>query len=134
MAQHATVHVDLSNKSCVLLADDTQLGAWAPGITRRNAEDAIAADGWAFAPDSEWTLTVDGGVRAVIRDDVPDEAALDVDRLIDHLGGVWPSTNLLDDELIALLLAWRHNVDTETCRELVDTTTALTVIALACAA
>lgn len=122
----ATVHVDLANKSCVITSGDTQHGQWS-GVTRSTTEAVISRDGWTFAPGSDWTLTVDGGVREVVL--IPAVAA--DDRLLDRLGSANPSANLLDDELNVLLLAWRRDVDTEPARELVNTTTDLTVLATA---
>ncbi|GLZ30441.1 hypothetical protein Lesp02_26300 [Lentzea sp. NBRC 105346] len=55
------------------------------------------------------------------------------DRLLDALGAAKPhaQSTLVEDELNALLLAWRHEVDTEPHGELVDTETALATIAAA---
>lgn len=102
-----TVHVDLSNKSCIVVSGDTQHGQWS-GVTRSTTESAISRDGWTFAPGSNWTLTIDGGTREVVLNPV-----LADDRLLDHLGSAKPAASLLDDELNALLLAWRHDIDTE---------------------
>lgn len=106
--RHAKVFVDLATKSCVISDTRTQHGAWAPGITRRTAETAIAQAGWMFAPDSEWTLTVDGGVRDVIQSPV----LLD-DRFLDDIGSAIPgqSAALADDDLAALLLTWRREIE-----------------------
>lgn len=55
------------------------------------------------------------------------------DRLLDALGAAKPKAQgtLVEDELNALLLAWRHDVDTEVYGELVDTDTAIATIAAA---
>lgn len=52
------------------------------------------------------------------------------DRLLDALGSATPGAAgaLVDDELNALLLAWRHEVETEPFGELVDTDTAIATI------
>ncbi|WP_053737332.1 anti-sigma-D factor RsdA [Nocardia sp. NRRL S-836] len=52
------------------------------------------------------------------------------DRLLDALGSATPGAAgaLVDDELNALLLAWRHEVETEPFGELVDTETAIATI------
>jgi hypothetical protein len=52
------------------------------------------------------------------------------DRLLDALGSATPGAagNLVDDELNALLLAWRNEVETEPFGELVDTDTAIATI------
>lgn len=53
------------------------------------------------------------------------------DRLLDALGSATPGVaggSLVDDELNALLLAWRHEVETEPFNELVDTETAIATI------
>lgn len=52
------------------------------------------------------------------------------DRLLDALGSAMPGAagSLVDDELNALLLAWRHEVETEPLGELVDTETAIATI------
>lgn len=57
------------------------------------------------------------------------------DLLLDHLGSATPHTAgaLVDDELNALLLAWRNKTDAEPMPELVDADTAATVIARAAA-
>lgn len=60
------------------------------------------------------------------------------DRLLDALAAAVPhpraelaEDELVEDELNALLLDWRNDVDTEVCRELVDTKTALAILAAA---
>lgn len=65
---------------------------------------------------------------AVMGDDL--SAVQADDRLLDALGAVKPSAPgvLVEDELNALLLAWRHDVDTEVYGELVDTDTAIATI------
>ncbi|MDT7785503.1 MAG: hypothetical protein QOF58_3922 [Pseudonocardiales bacterium] len=50
------------------------------------------------------------------------------DRLLDALGSATPGGSLVDDELNALLLAWRNEVETEPFGELVDTETAIATI------
>ncbi|MGW6931256.1 anti-sigma-D factor RsdA [Lentzea sp. NPDC054927] len=52
------------------------------------------------------------------------------DRLLDALGSATPGAagSLVDDELNALLLAWRNEVETEPFGELVDTDTAIATI------
>ncbi|MFS8101517.1 hypothetical protein LFM09_30770 [Lentzea alba] len=52
------------------------------------------------------------------------------DRLLDALGSATPGAagSLVDDDLNALLLAWRHEVETEPFGELVDTDTAIATI------
>jgi hypothetical protein len=52
------------------------------------------------------------------------------DRLLDLLGCALPGTagHLVDDELNALLVAWRNEVDTRDFPDLVDVNTAVTVI------
>ncbi|MDX8142645.1 anti-sigma-D factor RsdA [Lentzea sp. BCCO 10_0061] len=52
------------------------------------------------------------------------------DRLLDALGSATPGAagNVADDELNALLLAWRNEVETEPFGELVDTDTAIATI------
>jgi hypothetical protein len=52
------------------------------------------------------------------------------DRLLDALGSATPGAagSLVDDELNALLLAWRNEVETEPFGELVDTETAIATI------
>lgn len=108
--KRATVHVDLANRSCYVSTNDTLHGAWAPGITRRTAETAIAADGWKFAPGSEWAMTIDGGTREVEQNAITAD-----DALLNSLGSAMPGTsaNLLDDELSTLLLAWRREVEAD---------------------
>lgn len=53
------------------------------------------------------------------------------DLLLDHLGSALPGTasHLADDELNALMLAWRNEVETDSIPPLVDVETALQVIA-----
>jgi hypothetical protein len=55
------------------------------------------------------------------------------DALLDALGGANPDPNgvLVEDELNALLLSWRQEVDSEPVTELVDTDTAVATIAAA---
>lgn len=55
------------------------------------------------------------------------------DRLLDHLGCATPGTNgaLVDDELNALMLAWRNEIEAAGMPDLVDTDTAITVITTA---
>lgn len=55
------------------------------------------------------------------------------DLLLDYLGSALPSTagHLVDDELNALLVAWRGEVEAADMPELVDTETAIAVIARA---
>ncbi|MFD4644052.1 anti-sigma-D factor RsdA [Lentzea sp. NPDC058436] len=52
------------------------------------------------------------------------------DKLLDALGSATPNAagSLVDDELNALLLAWRNEVETEPFGELVDTDTAIATI------
>lgn len=52
------------------------------------------------------------------------------DKLLDALGSATPGAagSLVDDELNALLLAWRNEVETEPFTELVDTDTAIATI------
>lgn len=80
-------------------------------------------------PQSEDTLVDDTGVRP--EDDLAGIRADDA--LLDALGGRdgEPSESLVDDELNALLLAWRHEVDSPPMGELVDTETAVATIAAA---
>ncbi|WP_086663888.1 anti-sigma-D factor RsdA [Lentzea kentuckyensis] len=63
---------------------------------------------------------------------VPDDlsAVQADDRLLDALGSATPGAtgSLVDDELNALLLAWRNEVETEPFGELVDTETAIATI------
>lgn len=111
--KHAKVYVDLANKSCVIADNRAQHGAWAPGITRSNVATAIATDGWMFALDSEWSLTVDGGVRdVVLTADLAQEVVSD-DVLLDRIGSALPGAAgmLLNDDLYALLLDWRNETD-----------------------
>lgn len=65
-------------------------------------------------------------------DPVPDDlsAVQADDRLLDALGSATPGAtgSLVDDELNALLLAWRNEVETEPFGELVDTETAIATI------
>jgi hypothetical protein len=65
---------------------------------------------------------------AVLGDDL--SAVQADDRLLDALGAAKPDTqgSLVEDELNALLLAWRNDVDTEVHGELVDTETAIATI------
>ncbi|WP_308258203.1 anti-sigma-D factor RsdA [Saccharothrix obliqua] len=53
------------------------------------------------------------------------------DALLDALGGRGQTEALVDDELNALLLAWRREVDSRPVGELVDTDTAVATIAAA---
>ncbi|MEV0678463.1 anti-sigma-D factor RsdA [Actinosynnema sp. NPDC050436] len=53
------------------------------------------------------------------------------DALLDALGGRGQTDALVDDELNALLLAWRREVDSRPMGELVDTDTAVATIAAA---
>jgi hypothetical protein len=53
------------------------------------------------------------------------------DALLDALGGRGPAEGLVEDELNALLLAWRREVDSRPVGELVDTDTAVATIAAA---
>lgn len=75
-------------------------------------------------PHSEDTLVDPGDDLAGIRAD---------DELLDALGGRddEPADSLVDDELNALLLAWRREVDSRPIGELVDTDTAVATIAAA---
>jgi hypothetical protein len=52
------------------------------------------------------------------------------DRLLDALGSATPGAAgaLVDDELNALILAWRHETEAEPLPELVDVDTAATAI------
>lgn len=125
---HATVHVDLANRSCYVASPDTFHGAWAPDVTRSTVEIAIAAGGWRFAPGSEWTLTTDGGTREVeLHPVAQDDARLDL------LGCATPDSlgDLMDDELSAVLLAWREETEALPIPELVDTQAAVAAIAAA---
>jgi hypothetical protein len=132
--KRATVHVDLANKSAVIIDADgiTQHGAWATDITRDNVEDHIAADGWMFADDSEWHLTIDGGVREVVQ---TDELLYD-DLLLDIIGSAIPTARdeLAADDLCARLLSARDKAEKEPIPALVPTECARTVITLARAA
>jgi len=120
----ATVHVDLANKSCYVASPDTFHGAWAPGVTRSTAEVAIAGGGWRFAPGSEWTLTVDGGIREVERHPVAQD-----DDLLNAVGSAAPGViGIDDDELCALLLDFRARVEAHPIPELVDTEAAAATI------
>jgi len=123
--RRAKVFVDLANKSCAVSTNDTHLGTWAPGITRRTVEDTIADAGWMFAPGSEWTLTVDGGVRDVVQSPVGVD-----DTFLDDIGCAIPcqSTGPADDELGALLLAWRDSVECCPIPDLVNDETAMAAI------
>lgn len=124
----AIVHVDLTNRSCYVASPDTFHGAWAPGVTRSTAEIAIAAGGWRFVPDSEWTLTPDGGTREVELDPVAQD-----DARLDLLGCATPDAldDLADDELSALLFTWREATEARPIPGLVDTQAAVRVIAAA---
>jgi hypothetical protein len=53
------------------------------------------------------------------------------DALLDALGGKDPGHALVQDDLNALLVAWRHDVDSQPIAELVDTDTAVATIAAA---
>lgn len=55
------------------------------------------------------------------------------DRLLDALGSALPGTvgHLVDDELNALMLAWRNEAETEPFPPLVDVDTAITVVTTA---
>ncbi|MFJ5984245.1 hypothetical protein [Lentzea sp. NPDC092896] len=130
--KRATVHVDLSNKSCVVTDGATQHGAWAPGITRSNVEDHIANAGWMFADGSEWRMTIDGGVREVVLD----ERVLIDDVFLDIVGSAMPDAHgaLANDDLCARLLAARNNAEVSLTREIAPTPCAMTVLAMARAA
>jgi hypothetical protein len=106
------VHVDLSNKSCVVAGGTVQYGQWAPAVTRRTVEDTIADYGWHFAPGSEWVLTVDGGTREVVRDPAASAAVREDDALLDCLGQRIP-TQPGTDHVHNLLAALRADVDSD---------------------
>jgi len=132
--KRATVHVDLANKSAVIIDADgvTQHGAWATGITRSNVEDHIAADGWMFVDDSEWHMTIDGGVREVVQSE---DLVLD-DLLLDIIGSAIPSARneLAADDLCARLLAARQMAENDPIPAPIPIECARTVITLARAA
>lgn len=146
--KRATVHVDLANKSCVVADGTTQHGAWGPDITRTTAAAAIARDGWQFAPGSSWRMTIDGGIREVVHIPQPsgrhamshlDPASDDLsavqadDALLTMLGSAVPNSagHLVDDQLNALLLAWRDEAEAKPMPVLVDLDTALATVATA---
>lgn len=138
MVKRATVHVDLSNKSCVITSRRRFYGSWGPDITRRTAEAVIAADGWRFARNSDWAMTIDGGTRRVER---PGPVRRFIERLIEHyrealairasdrlLDNLGSSTPAAEEPVTALLLDFRARVESRPMPELVDTPTAIDTI------
>lgn len=136
--KRATVHVDLSNKSCVITSRRRFYGSWGPDITRRTAEAVIAADGWRFARNSAWAMTIDGGTRHVERPGPilrfierlieQHREAHEIrasDRLLDQLGSATPTTR---DRLGGVLLTWRRAIERHPMPELLDTPTAIDTI------
>lgn len=123
--RRATVHVDLANRSCYVASPDMFHGAWAPGVTRSTAELAIAGGGWRFVPGSDWSLTPDGGTREVELHPVMQD-----DMRLNALGCASPDAfaELMDDELSAVLLAWREEAEERPIPNLVDTESAVELI------
>lgn len=132
--KRATVHVDLANKSCAITSGRRFHGTWGPDITRREVEGVIAADGWRFAPNSTWAMTVDGGTRQVERpgpirclverviEQIRERLAIRAsDRFLDSVGSATPEA---DDELGEVLIAWREESEARPIPLLVDTPTA----------
>lgn len=63
--------VDLSNQTAKITPNDGgTVSMWGPGVTRRNAEETIAGDGWRPIEGSEWELMdpPDGFARDVEQD------------------------------------------------------------------
>lgn len=130
----AEVRVDLGNTSCVITDAEHQYGQWAPGVTRRVADEVIAADGWRFVPGSTWTTTVDGGTRPVFRaddDHHTERVLMDADDLLlDELGGrLGELADEPGDELHALLVGLCRYAD-RPAPELVSTDEAAHAIAV----
>jgi len=101
---------------------------------RHDEEDVERRDKRDAALTAEDRLSVEGGVDSAESAEPVDLAAVrSDDLLLDALGGPDPSVSESgsDEELRALLLAWRRDVDSEPFGELVDTDTALHVIAAA---
>lgn len=136
--KRATVHVDLANKSCVITTRRRFYGTWGPDITRSAVEAVIAADGWRFAPNTAWAMTIDGGTRPVVRPgavrclverligQIREARAIRAsDRLLDDLGSATPAA---DEPVTALLLDLRQRVEARPIPVLVDTPTAMVAI------
>jgi hypothetical protein len=138
--RRATVHVDLANKSCHVTSRRRFHGSWGPDITRSTVEGVIAVDGWRFAPNSAWAMTIDGGTHKVERpgpirrlierlaEQYRERRAIRAtDRLLDDLGSANPTADT-DDELTARLLARRNATEADPIPDLVDTDTAIATI------
>lgn len=132
--KRATVHVDLANKSCHITSRRRFYGSWGPDIIRREVEGVIAADGWRFSPNSDWTMTIDGGTRPVecpgpircLIENLREARAIRAsDRLLDRLGSATPTAR---DRLGGVLLRWRRVIEHHPIPELVDTPTAIDTI------
>lgn len=132
--KRATVHVDLANKSCVITGRRRFYGSWGPDITRRTVEGVIAVDGWRFTANSDWAMTIDGGIRQVERPGVilrlierirEARAVRASDRLLDCLGSAAPAG---DEPVTALLLNFRNRVEARPIPPLVDIPTAIDTI------
>ncbi len=136
--RRATVHVDLANKSCVITGRRRFHGTWGPDITRREVEGVIAADGWRFAPNSTWVMTIDGGTRQVERpgpvrclierliEQIRERLAIRAsDRFLDSVGSATPEA---DEPITALLLDFRRRVESRPIPDLFDTPTAQNII------
>lgn len=136
--KRATVHVDLANKSCHITGRRRFHGTWGPDITRRTVEGVIAAEGWRFAPNSTWTMTIDGGTRKVERpgavrrlaerliEQIREAHAIRAsDRLLDSLSSATPAA---DEPVTALLLDFRTRVESRPMPALVDTPAAMAAI------
>lgn len=136
--KRATVHVDLANKSCAITGHRRFYGSWGPDVTRRTVDGVIAVDGWRFAPNSDWTMTIDGGTRRVERpgairrlierliEQYREARAIRAsDRLLDSVGSATPEAN---DELSEALIAWREESEARPIPLLVDTPTAIDTI------
>lgn len=136
--KRATVHVDLAYKSCHITSRRRFHGTWGPDITRRTVEAVIAVDGWRFAPNSEWTMTIDGGTRPVERpgavrylierlvEQIRDARAIRAsDQLLDCLGSATPEAS---EPASALLLDLRRHAEARPIPELIDTPAAIDTI------
>lgn len=61
------VLVDLANRSAqVIDTNGRWQGTWSD-TTRSTAAERISAGGWRFADDRGWRMTIDGGIREVVR-------------------------------------------------------------------
>lgn len=142
--KRAKVFVDLANKSCHITGRRRFHGTWGPDITRREVEGVIAAEGWRFAPNSDWVMTIDGGTREVERpgavrrlaerliEQIREAHAIRAsDRLLDSLGSATPAA---DEPVTALLLDFRNRVESRPMPALVDTPAAMVAINLGRAA